>query len=101
MSVWPVQCERAELGCGMVVSQAKEVLVAAIKENTARTTPWVGNKDSPHLLTEGYTRRLLDRLGLTLRASWSLHNGRTVLTEADLERWQRDTKTRILSTEII
>ena len=52
VSVWPVQCERAELGCGMVVSQVQEVLVAAIKENTARTTPWVGNKDSPHLLTE-------------------------------------------------
>ena len=92
--------ERAELGCGMVLCQVQdliqEIIMAAISVNPLRTSPWADNEESPHYPTERYTRKLLERHKMTLRASMPLHNGRAVLTPEDLDRWQQHTATRIL-----
>ena len=92
--------ERAELGCGMVLCQVQDliqdVLMAVISVNPLRTSPWADNTESPHYPTERYTRKLLERNRMTLRASMPLHNGRAVLTPEDLDRWQQHTANRIL-----
>ena len=59
----------AELGCGMVLCQVQDLILAAITVNPLRTSPWADDPDSPYYHREGYTRHFLKRHKMTLRAS--------------------------------
>ena len=83
----------------------KDILVACMKANPARTNPWATldpqNPHLQHLPTDKFVRTFLARHNLVYRRSMPLNQGRAILTVADLREWQELTERALMDDPVL
>ena len=93
---------KQEIGCGLTLEQlgllVQEVLLGLKEANPDRVT---GFEETNQLPYYNWVRRFAERNDISLRRSIEISKGRQCLTEFDLDSWQQDTESYLLSNPVL
>ena len=93
---------KQEIGCGLTFEQlgllVQEVLLGLKEANPDRVTGFEGTNQLPYSM---WLRRFAERNDICLRRSMEISKGRQCLTQYDLDSWQQDTESYLLSNSVL